>query len=148
MPTPVSFVATRLMPYSAGRVFAALIDWPGHANWVPLTTVEIVNGDGGVGTEFIATTGLGPAALPDRMRVDALDADAMRVDITKLGPMLTGSVVITVYPVTEWTCRVEWTEDVVVKRLPHLFALPAAAASKVAFEQSLRRLAQYLAKQQ
>lgn len=148
MPTPVSFVATRLMPYSAGRVFTALVDWRGHADWVPLTTVEIVSGDGGVGTEFIATTGLRPLALPDRMRVDALDAEALRVDITKLGPMLTGSVVITVYPVTEWTCRVEWTEDVLAKRLPHLFARPAAAASKLAFERSLRRLARYLAKQE
>jgi hypothetical protein len=111
-----------------------------------MTKVEIITGDGGVGTEFIATSGLGPVALPDHMRVDALDPDVMRVEITKVGPMLTGSVVITVYPVTEWTSRVEWTEDVMVKKLPTFMALPAAAGSKIAFEQSLRRLAQYLAK--
>ncbi len=146
MPTPVSFIASRVLPFSAPRVFAALIDWQGHADWVPMTKVEIITGDGGVGTEFIATTGLGPVALPDHMRVDALDPDAMRVEITKVGPMLTGSVVITVHPVTEWTSRVEWTEDVTVKKLPAFMALPAAAGSKIAFEQSLRRLAQYLAK--
>jgi hypothetical protein len=33
--------ATRDLPLPASVVFAELIDWKGHANWVPLTKVEI-----------------------------------------------------------------------------------------------------------
>jgi hypothetical protein len=80
------------LPLPARAVFDELIDWQGHAKWVPLTRVEILKGDGGPGTEFIATSGIWPAALPDRMRVDSLDADAMTVRVTKFGPVLTGDV--------------------------------------------------------
>ena len=51
-------------PCRASVVFDELIDWKGHANWVPLTRVEILSGDGGPGTEFVATSGAratGPA---------------------------------------------------------------------------------------
>ena len=88
----VDFTVVRSIPLPAREVFDELTDWAGHAEWVPMTRVEILAGEGGPGTEFIATTGLGPAALPDRMRVDSLDPDTMTVVITKIGPVLTGEV--------------------------------------------------------
>ena len=75
----VRFTVTREIALPADQVFAELIDWKAHEDWVPLTTVVIHSGDGGVGTEFTATSGIRPLALPDRMRIDSLDAEAMTV---------------------------------------------------------------------
>ncbi len=57
----VHFTVTRDLPLPADVVFGELIDWKGHAQWVPLTRVEVLRGDGGPGTEFVATTGNRPA---------------------------------------------------------------------------------------
>ncbi len=144
MPTPVFFEAQRVLPYSADAVFAELIDWAGHAAWVPLTRVEVTVGDGGEGTEFIATSGVGPAALPDRMRVVSLDHESRTAVIEKLGPMLTGMVTLRVVPVTEWTSRVEWIEDIMVRGLPGFLSRPTARAARFAFERSLVGMARHM----
>ena len=146
MPTPVYFEASRVLPYSADAVFAELIDWRGHAEWVPLTRVEVTVGDGGAGTEFIATSGVGPAALPDRMRVVSLDDETRTAVIEKLGPMLTGTVILRVIPVTEWTSRVEWIEDIAVRGLPRFLASVTARAARLAFERSLAAMARHMRK--
>lgn len=148
MGTPVFFEASRILPFSADAVYAELVDWVGHAEWVPLTRVEILKGDGGEGTEFVATTGIGPAALPDRMRVDALDPVSRTAQITKLGPLLTGSVTLSVTPVTEWTARVDWTEDIQVRGLPGLLSRPIGTAGRLGFERALRGMARHMAAEQ
>ena len=73
----VQFTVSRNLDIPADRVFAELIDWKAHEDWVPLTKVVIHSGDGGAGTEFTATSGIKRLALPDRMRIDSLDAEAM-----------------------------------------------------------------------
>ncbi len=138
------FEASRVLPYSADAVFAELVDWRGHAEWVPLTRVEITAGEGGEGTEFIATSGVGPAALPDRMQVVSLDREARTAVIDKLGPLLTGTVTLRVLPVTDWTSRVEWIEDIAVRGLPGLLTRPTARAARFAFERSLVRMARHM----
>lgn len=45
----VHFTVTRDMPLPAADVFAELINWQGHADWVPLTRVKMLFGDGGPG---------------------------------------------------------------------------------------------------
>lgn len=140
----VRFTVTRDLPLAADAVFAELVDWTGHATWVPLTRVEILTGDGGPGTEFIATTGLGPLALPDRMRVDELDAQAMSVRIAKIGPVLTGVVHIRVTATGEASSRLEWVEDVRVPLLPQVLARPVAAAARQAFNTSITRMSRLL----
>ena len=40
-------------------MFDALIDWGGHARWVPMTRVVIESGDGGAGTVFVACVEVG-----------------------------------------------------------------------------------------
>ena len=144
----VHVVICTSIPQCADDVFAALIDWPGHADWVPLTRVRIESGDGGVGTVFVATTGIGPASLPDRMRVDALDAQQRSVQVTKIGPILTGTVDITVQATADQACTVTWIEDITVPVLPALMTRPVAAATKRGFESSLNRLARHLAARQ
>lgn len=141
----VSFTVVRDLSFPAQRVFDELIDWRGHAEWVPLTKVSIVSGDGGVGTEFVATSGVGPLALPDRMRVDQLDTAAMTVEVTKLGPMLTGTVELSVIATGPASCRLTWLEDVEVPLLPKFLSGVTAAAARTAFSASISRLAKRLA---
>lgn len=125
----VHFTVTRDLPLSARDVFDELIDWKGHAEWVPLTRVEMLRGDGGPGTEFVATTGIGPVALPDRMRVDELDPVAMTSRITKIGPVLSGEVHLSVTSTGENSSRLEWVEDIRVPGVPQFLAKPVAAAA-------------------
>ncbi len=140
----VSFTVTRDLPVSADIVFGELIDWRGHARWVPLTRVQVLSGDGGPGTEFVATTGIGPVALPDRMRVDALDPVAMTVCITKIGPLLTGTVQLSVTSTGENTSHLDWVEDIRVPGVPQFLARPVAAATRKGFQMSITRLAALL----
>lgn len=141
----VRFRVTRDLNLPARAVFDELIDWPGHAEWVPLTRVVVESGDGGPGTVFVATSGIGPLALPDRMRVDALDTDAMTVRVTKIGPVLTGVVDLSVTSLGEQRCRLDWLEDIRVPVLPQFLARPVAAAARRGFETSITRMAKRLA---
>lgn len=141
----VYFTVTRDLPLSADVVFGELIDWRGHANWVPLTRVQVLCGDGGPGTEFVATTGVGPLALPDRMRVDELDPVAMTARITKIGPMLTGLVHLSVTSTGETSSRLDWVEDIRVPGVPRFLAKPLAAAARKGFQTSITRMATLLA---
>jgi hypothetical protein len=119
----VYFTVTRDLPLPARAVFDELIDWKGHAKWVPLTKVQVLKGDGGPGTEFIATSGIGPLALPDRMRVDKLDSEAMTVRVSKI----------------------EWVEDILVPRMPQFLSKPVAATARMGFQSSITRMAKLLA---
>lgn len=140
----VYFTVTRDLPLPADVVFDELIDWKGHANWVPMTRVEVLNGDGGPGTVFVATTGLGPLALPDRMRVDELDPVAMTARITKVGPVLSGVVDLSVTRTSATTCRLDWVEDIRVPGVPQFLAKPLAAAARKGFQTSITRLSALL----
>ena len=141
----VHFTVTRNISLPAQVVFEEIIDWKGHAKWVPMTRVKIVSGDGGTGTVFVATSGIGPVALPDRMRVDELDSDLRTVKITKIGPMLTGVVDLAVIATGEDSCRLDWVEDIRVPGLPQFLASPVAAAARRGFEISITRMVKLLA---
>ncbi len=142
----VRFTVTRDLNLPADAVFAELIDWKAHEDWVPLTKVVIHSGDGGAGTEFTATSGLGPLALPDRMRIDSLDAETMTVHVTKLGPVLTGIVELKVTPTGATSCRLDWFEDVRVPILPQFLATPVGAAARQGFTTSIKKMAKKLSK--
>lgn len=141
----VRFRVTRVLPFAARLVFDELVDWRGHAAWVPLTRVVIESGDGGVGTVFVATSGIGPLALPDRMRVDALDEQGLTVRVTKVGPVLTGVVDLAVAQLDHSRARLDWLEDIRVPYLPQFLAPPVAFAARKGFEASIARMAKRLA---
>ncbi len=141
----VKFTVNRDLNLPARAVFDELVDWRGHAKWVPLTKVKVLKGDGGPGTEFIATSGIGPLALPDRMRVDALDAEAMTVRVSKIGPVLTGVVHLSVTATGEGASRLDWVEDILVPHMPQFLAKPVAAAARMGFQASISRMAKLLA---
>jgi carbon monoxide dehydrogenase subunit G len=140
----VQFTVSRNLDLPAERVFAELIDWKAHEDWVPLTKVVIHSGDGGAGTEFTATSGIKPLALPDRMRIDSLDSEAMTVHVTKLGPILTGTVELSVTSTGSNSCRLDWFEDVRVPVLPQFLATPVGAAARQAFTTSIKKMAKKL----
>jgi hypothetical protein len=140
----VEFTVVRDLPLPARTVFDELIDWTGHAEWVPMTRVEILSGDGGIGSEFVATTGLGPLALPDRMRVDALDAESMTVDITKIGPVLTGDVHLAVESTDSSTSRLTWVEQVRVPYSPQVLSGALAWGASRGFNSAITRMAKLL----
>jgi uncharacterized membrane protein len=61
--------ATVIVNAPAQRVFAAFLNWEKQSEWIPFTTVRVVEGDGGEGSLVEAVTGIGPAALRDELRV-------------------------------------------------------------------------------
>ncbi|MEM8706787.1 MAG: SRPBCC family protein [Actinomycetota bacterium] len=133
-------------------VWDELIDWKGHEAWIPATKVEIhTDGDpAAVGAEFTATTGYGPLALPDKMRVTRCDWDDASgngdCEVEKLGPVLTGRAGFTVEPKSETTSEVVWLEDVEVRYLPRLFAPIAKVLGAAGFKFGMRKLAKKIAK--
>ena len=144
----VHFQVRRPLPLPARVAFDELVDWRGHAEWVPMTRVVVESGDGGVGTTFVATTGLGPLALPDRMRVAAIDSEARTVTVVKIGPVLTGEVQLAVEPAGDAACTVLWDEDIKVPLLPGFLSQPVGAVARKAFEVSLDRMAKNARKRQ
>jgi hypothetical protein len=79
------------------------------------------------------------------MRVDELDAEAMTVLVTKIGPVLTGAVHLSVTATGEGSSRLEWVEDILVPRMPQFLSKPVAAAARKGFQSSITRMAKLLA---
>ena len=78
------------------------------------------------------------------MRVDSLDADGMTVRVTKIGPVLTGVVDLSVTSLGESRSRLDWLEDIRVPYLPQFLAKPTAVAARKGFETSVTRMAKRL----
>ena len=130
-------------------VWDELVDWAGHARWIPATRVEVAPGDPlAVGAEFTAWTGAGPLALKDHMRVAQVDwedtTSSGTCTVDKLGPILIGTAGFTVTPQGDGA-RLEWLEDVDVRRLPSFLAPVAAKIGATGFRFGMRNLAKQLA---
>lgn len=125
-------------------VWDVLVDWPGHADWIPATTVDAGEGDpAAVGYTFTAWTGFRPLALEDRMRVTRCDFDDATMvgvcEVDKIGPVLGGSAGFTVRPEGDGT-RLEWREDVTVPYLPRFLAPVAGWVGAIGFKLAFRKL--------
>jgi carbon monoxide dehydrogenase subunit G len=139
----VSFQLDFPMSVSAPTVWNALSDWASHGDWIPATRSTITQGDGGLGTEFVAISGFGPLALVDRMRVVQFDAAKLTAEVEKLGPVLGGTAGFAV-SATASGCMLEWHEHVRVPLLPRFLSPVAAAVARALFRLSLRRLSAHL----
>jgi hypothetical protein len=104
-------------------VFAAFVAWERQGEWIPLTTVRLVDGDGGEGSLIEAVTTLGPAILRDEMRVDRVDPP-YEVRVIHCGRLLRGPGVLRCTPLAGDRTQVVWHE---------WFQLPAGAAGRVAW---------------
>lgn len=115
--------ATVIVDAPAPRVFAALTAWERQSDWIPLTRVRVVQGDGRQGSLVEAVTALGPAVLRDEMRVIRYDAP-YEVRVVHCGPLLRGPGVLRCTPLERDRTQVVWHE---------WFHLPGGPAARVAW---------------
>lgn len=130
-------------------VWDALVDWSGHATWVPATRVEVGPGDPTeVGTTFTAFTGYGPLTLEDRMEVVRCDwseaGSRGDCEVVKVGPTLDGRAGFTVAPSDGGGAVVDWLEDITVPYVPQFIAPVAGRVGAALFGVAMRRLAEQL----
>ncbi|MEM8619006.1 MAG: SRPBCC family protein [Actinomycetota bacterium] len=147
---PVSFTVEHQFTAPPERVWDELVDWKGHERWIPATRVEVGLGEPtDVGTEFVATTGVGPLALPDRMRVTSCEWDAAartgRCAVAKLGPVLTGHAGFMVSPVEADRADLIWFEEVQVRYAPAFLGPVLGRVGAAGFRSAMNRLARLLA---
>lgn len=114
--------ATVIVNAPADRVFAALTAWERQSEWIPFTTVRVVEGDGGEGSLVEAVTTLGPAVLRDEMRVVQMDPP-YEVRVVHCGRLLRGPGVLRCTQLARDRTQVVWHE---------WFHLPGGTAGRVA----------------
>jgi hypothetical protein len=126
----------------AERVFAAFVAWERQGEWIPFTTVKLIEGDGGEGSRVEAISTLGPAVLHDEFRVEKLDPP-FEVRVVHYGRFLNGPGVLRCTAMGGGRTQVVWHE---------WFQLPGGVAgqfagallwpgSKLGLTQALRRFA-------
>lgn len=134
--------ASVIIAAPAAIVFAGLTQWERQGEWIPLTTVRVVEGDGGEGSRIEAVTSVGPAVLRDEMRVTRLDPP-YEIRVVHTGKVLRGPGVLRCTQMRDDRTQVVWHE---------WFSLPSGWAgriagpalwpgSKVGLTQALRRFA-------
>jgi len=134
--------ATVIVAAPAEVVFKAFTAWERQGDWIPFTTVRVIEGNGGEGTSLEAITQIGPAVLRDEMRVVKLDPP-YEVRVVHHGRVLRGPGVLRCTPLGPDRTQVVWHE---------WFHLPGGAAgrmawpvlwpgSKMSLTQALRRFA-------
>ena len=125
----------------------AITDWPAHSRFAPLTTVTVTtSGEPGVGTRFLARSGVGPVGFDDPMEVvewspPAGDGPGSCV-VRKHGRLVLGTARIDVVPAPAGS-RLTWTYDVDVApvALTRPFAPVVAAATRAGLRRVLGTLA-------
>ena len=129
-------------------VWDELVDWAGHAKWVPATRVKVEEGDPlAIGARFTAWTGVGPLSLEDRMELVALDwndeSSSGSCEVAKLGPILKGRAGFTIEPDGSGT-MLEWLEDVTIGFLPAFLTPVVGKIGALGFAQGMRSMAKLL----
>jgi hypothetical protein len=130
---------------SAQATWDAVVDWERQGRWLPVTKVKVVAAgpDRGLGTRFVARTGVGPLAVVDRMTVTEWDPPR-RATVTKTGRVMRGSAWFEVRPLDSGRCRLVWGEALTPPPFGPL-ARPAGAVlalgTRAFFPFALRRFA-------
>jgi hypothetical protein len=146
----ISFQVRHQFDSSAKAVWDELVDWAGHAAWIPATRVDVHSEDPtAVGATFTAYTGFGPLALEDRMKVARCDwtdeTSSGDCEVEKLGPILRGRAGFTVEPDGNGAV-LQWFEDVTVPYVPQFVAPVLGWFGAAGFRTGMRKLAKLLAK--
>jgi uncharacterized membrane protein len=115
--------ATVVVDAPAERVFAALLAWERQSDWIPFTTVKVVEGDGREGSLIEAVTTLGPAVLRDEMRVTRVD-QPYEIGVVHCGRLLRGPGVLRCTQMERDRTQVVWHE---------WFHLPGGSAGRLAW---------------
>ena len=131
------------------RIWAAMVDWEGHGDWIPATTVDVDPGDPtAVGATFTGKTGYGPIMLIDDMVITEIRWNAETgegyCEVEKLGPVLKGRAGFDLSPTASGS-RIVWFEDVTVPYLPSVLAPIVNRVSALGFSMAMKKLAKLLA---
>jgi hypothetical protein len=115
--------ATVVVAAPVDQVYAAFTAWERQGEWIPMTTVRLVEGDGGQGSLIEAVTTVGPAVLRDEMRVDRVDPP-YEVRVVHCGKLLRGPGVLRCTPLAGNRTQVVWHE---------WFQVPAGVVGRIAW---------------
>jgi uncharacterized protein YndB with AHSA1/START domain len=108
-PGAFEVTATTIVKAPVATVFQALSDWERQGDWIPFTTVRVIEGDGGQGSRVEAVTALGPASLRDKMLVSRLDPP-YEIQVIHYGAVLRGPGVMRCTPLGKARTQVVWHE--------------------------------------
>jgi hypothetical protein len=139
----VVFQVCRTLPIPTDEAWRRLVDWAGHATWIPMTRVDVDPADP---NRFVAWSGIGPVMLEDRMEAveQHFDGASGRCRVLKLGPVLVGEAEFAVFPgLTPGSSVVQWREDVTVRRLPRFLTSVASVLGGRLFAGSLARMVRH-----
>ncbi|ROQ27101.1 polyketide cyclase/dehydrase/lipid transport protein [Streptomyces sp. PanSC19] len=139
------FRVERTVRRSPEEVWRRLTDWPAHGRRVPLTRTRVLTpGPYGVGTRFVARTGVGRLSFDDPMEVvrwEPPTADRPGVcRLEKSGRVVRGWAVIEVTATGGGGCRVLWTEELSVRGVPTVFDPVLARAGRAVFGRAVEGL--------
>lgn len=115
--------ATTIVQAPAPTVFSALTAWSRQGEWIPFTTVRVVDGDGGEGSTIEAVTRVGPAVVRDVMRVVKVDPP-YEIRVVHHGRVLRGPGVMRCTAMGGGRTQVVWHD---------WFHLPGGPAGRVAW---------------
>ena len=138
------FVLEHDTPLSPEQAWGRIVDWPRHARWVPLTTIEVTTPPPhGLHTVFNARTRLGRFAFDDPMEVVEWcppgPGQPGRCRLEKRGTAMIGWAELTVRSFGGGS-RVTWREDVRPAKAPRLAAPFAGLSGRLLFGRVLRGL--------
>ncbi|MDG9720940.1 SRPBCC family protein [Streptomyces sp. DH24] len=141
----VLFLVERTVSLPLAEAWRRLTEWPRHGAVVPLTRVTVVTPPPtGVGTVFVAHTGVGPLSFADPMEVTLWrppGADGPGLcRLEKRGEVVRGWAELEVRPGPGGRARVVWREEIGIRFLPRLFDGVVHAVSRRVFGRAADRL--------
>src|SRR3954453_6707092 len=133
------FVVSVDSPLPPAVAWARLVDWPRHGRFVPLTSIEVTTPPpAGVGTVFVARTGVGRFGFDDPLEVVTGDPPR-HCRIEKRGWVMLGWAELTVEPRATGS-RASWREEATPARLPGFLSGASTASGRLLFGRVLRKL--------
>ncbi|GGU46824.1 hypothetical protein GCM10010259_42240 [Streptomyces daghestanicus] len=141
-----TFSIERTAPLPPAEAWRRLTTWQRHGDVVPLTRVTVLTPPPtGVGTRFVARTGLGPLAFDDPMEVTVWeppgeDGAPGRCRLEKRGRLVRGWAEIEVGPGPGGRARVRWREELTVRPLPSALGGPLERSGRYVFGRAVNQL--------
>jgi hypothetical protein len=109
-PGPGAVAATVKLDVPLSLAFAKATDWSRQGEWIPLTNVRVVRGDGrSVGSRIEAFTGVGRLGFLDVIEVTGWDPPN-RVDVMHVGRLLRGPGAIEFRALRSGGTALTWSE--------------------------------------
>ncbi|MVA76190.1 SRPBCC family protein [Auraticoccus sp. F435] len=135
-----------LSPARPEQIWEVLLDWSGQHRWIPMTSVEVVEGTGReVGDRVLAVSRPGPGrrrlGLVDRMRVSRIIPGHL-LEVEHLGPQFRGRGEFRLVDEGSAGTRITCTEDVTGPALVVRAVPLAGPVARRALRRSLRALSE------